>query len=59
MKKLKCGDLLFVIEGVIGESFHRVDLVFACEYIGDSFVSEAPIPRQAFKNLCKYSCFAV
>ena len=29
-----CGDLLFVIEGVHGEKFHRVDLVFACEYLG-------------------------
>jgi ADP-ribose pyrophosphatase YjhB (NUDIX family) len=27
-------DLVFVIEGVHGESFHRVDLVFLCEYIG-------------------------
>ncbi len=33
---VKCGDLLFVIEGVHGESFHRVDLVFACEYIGEA-----------------------
>ena len=27
-------DLVFVIEGVHGESFHRVDLVFLCEYRG-------------------------
>ena len=27
-------DLVFGIEGVHGESFHRVDLVFLCEYIG-------------------------
>lgn len=27
-------DLVFVIEGVHGERFHRVDLVFLCEYIG-------------------------
>ena len=27
-------DLVFVIEGVHGESFHRVDLVFLCKYIG-------------------------
>ena len=26
-----CRDLLFVIEGVHGESFHRVDLVFFCK----------------------------
>ena len=28
-------DLAFVIEGVHGERFHRVDLVFLCEYIGE------------------------
>ena len=27
-------DLVFVIEGLRGERFHRVDLVFLCEYIG-------------------------
>ena len=27
-------DLAFVIEGVHGEKFHRVDLVFLCEYLG-------------------------
>ncbi|MGM9972444.1 MAG: NUDIX domain-containing protein [Clostridiaceae bacterium] len=27
--------LEFVIEGVRGESFHRVDLVFLCEYISE------------------------
>ena len=27
-------DLVFVIEGLHGEKFHRVDLVFLCEYIG-------------------------
>lgn len=27
-------DLAFAIEGVHGESFHRVDLVFLCEYLG-------------------------
>ena len=26
--------LVFVVEGLKGESFHRVDLVFLCEYIG-------------------------
>ena len=30
-----CKDLLFVIEGVHGEKFHRVDLVFNCEVIGE------------------------
>ena len=37
---VKCGDLLFVIEGVHGEDFHRVDLVFACEYVGLSANAE-------------------
>ena len=32
--EVKCKDLLFVIEGVHGESFHRIDLVFLCDYIG-------------------------
>lgn len=27
--------LEFVVEGLRGESFHRVDLVFLCEYIGE------------------------
>ena len=27
-------DLVFVIEGLHGENFHRIDLVFLCEYIG-------------------------
>lgn len=30
---VECHDLLFVIEGVHGENFHRVDLVFACKFI--------------------------
>jgi len=33
--RVKCGELLFVIEGVQGERFHRVDLVFHCEYLGE------------------------
>lgn len=32
--EVKCKDLLFVIEGVHGESFHRVDLVFLCDCLG-------------------------
>ena len=32
---VECRDLLFVIEGVHGEHFHRVDLVFLCEYIDE------------------------
>lgn len=33
--RVRCGELLFVVEGVHGESFHRVDMVFACEYLGE------------------------
>ena len=32
--KVEVKDLVFVIEGLHGESFHRVDLVFLCEYKG-------------------------
>lgn len=32
--EVRCKDLLFVIEGVHGESFHRVDLIFLCDYLG-------------------------
>lgn len=34
--EVKCKDLLFVIEGVHGENFHRVDLVFSCDYLGQA-----------------------
>lgn len=33
---VSCGELLFAIEGVSGESFHRVDLVFACNYLDEA-----------------------
>lgn len=33
--KVEVKDLVFVIEGLHGENFHRVDLVFLCEYIGE------------------------
>ena len=33
-QEVQCKDLLFVIEGVHGESFHRIDLVFLCDYLG-------------------------
>lgn len=32
--QVKVHDLVFVIEGLQGEDFHRVDLVFLCEYVG-------------------------
>lgn len=31
---VKCRELLFVIEGVHGEDFHRIDLVFLCDFLG-------------------------
>ena len=31
--RVSVGDLAFVIEGIHGEPFHRIDLVFACEYL--------------------------
>ena len=33
--QVNCKELLFVVEGVHGESFHRVDLVFLCECVGE------------------------
>lgn len=30
-----CKELRFIVEGVQGENFHRVDLVFDCELIGE------------------------
>ena len=38
--EVKCKDLLFVIEGVHGEEFHRVDLVFLCDYLGEASNAE-------------------
>lgn len=34
--EVQCRDLLFVIEGIHGESFHRIDLVFLCDYLGEA-----------------------
>lgn len=34
--RVSVGELVFVIEGKSGESFHRVDLVFRCEYLGET-----------------------
>ncbi|WP_297637333.1 NUDIX domain-containing protein [uncultured Clostridium sp.] len=33
--EVKPKSLEFVVEGMKGESFHRVDLVFLCDYIGE------------------------
>ncbi len=33
---IQCRDLLFVIEGIYGESFHRIDFVFLCDYLGEA-----------------------
>ena len=32
---VSCKELLFVIEGVHGEHFHRIDLIFNCEYVDE------------------------
>ena len=44
--QVECGELLFVIEGVHGERFHRVDLVFECKIIGE----KADAQRQSDTN---------
>lgn len=33
--RVKAEELAFVVEGLHGESFHRVDLVFLCRYLGE------------------------
>lgn len=33
--RVSCSELLFAIEGLHGEKYHRVDLVFECEYLGN------------------------
>jgi 8-oxo-dGTP diphosphatase len=33
--KVEPKSLKFIVEGLHGESFHRVDLVFLCDYIGE------------------------
>ena len=40
-------DLVFAIEGVHGECFHRVDLVFLCEYAGE--IENAILHRDAYQ----------
>lgn len=34
--RVRAKDVAFVIEGAQGERHHRVDLVFSCEYLGES-----------------------
>lgn len=34
--EVKAKDAVFIIEGSEGEPFHRVDIVFLCDYIGES-----------------------
>ena len=33
--RVEAKELTFVVEGLHGEGFHRVDLVFLCEYLGE------------------------
>ena len=46
---VECRDLLFVVEGVHGEGFHRVDLVFYCEFIDD--IPDA-VPHSDTNQVC-------
>ena len=43
---VKAGDAVFVIEGAEGEEHHRVDIVFLCDYIGQSTVDYHPDHNQ-------------
>lgn len=45
--KVNVKDLVFVIEGVHGECFHRVDLVFLCEYAGE--IENAILHRDVYQ----------
>ena len=49
-------DLAFVIEGLHGEKFHRVDLVFLCEYIGklENAVLQSDTNQVGYDNI-KYN----
>lgn len=31
---MEAKELVFVVEGIHGDKFHKVDLVFLCEYLG-------------------------
>ena len=37
---VKARDAVFIIEGEKGESFHRVDIVFLCDYLGSAEAEE-------------------
>lgn len=37
---VKAKDAVFIIEGEKGESFHRVDIVFRCDYLGTAEAEE-------------------
>ncbi len=38
-------ELVFVVEGIHGDKFHKVDLVFLCEYLGEIKNAELLIDR--------------
>ena len=44
--EVRVKDLAFVIEGSEGEPFHRVDLVFQCEYLGEKQTQACPDTNQ-------------
>ena len=33
---MKARDAVFIIEGAKGETFHRVDVVYLCDYLGEA-----------------------
>ncbi len=41
-------ELVFVVEGMRGETFHRVDLVFLCEHLAD--IPDAKMPATRIRS---------
>ncbi len=46
--QVEAKELVFVIEGAHGEDFHRVDLVFLCDYMGE--IANASLQSDAAKS---------
>lgn len=43
---VKAKDALFIIEGAEGEKYHRVDVIYLCDYIGESNMKYHPDNNQ-------------
>ena len=43
---VRAKDTVFIIEGTQGESHHRVDIVFQCDYLGDADAAAHPDNNQ-------------